>query len=402
MSSSSSPHGSVLRSPALLNLASTTALFELIVLWLGLGPLTCVLAGDQFVYVGTYNTAQSKGIYMFRFSPASGQVTSPSLVAETKNPSFLDIAPTGQFLYAVNESDQFREQRSGALSSYRIDRSTGGLTKLNQVLTRGSGPCHLAVSRTAKCVVVANYGGGSVASFPILSDGSLGEAVSFFQHEGKSANPRRQEKPHAHGVTFDLDQKRVLVPDLGTDKLMVYSIDTESAKLVPNDPPALAVAAGAGPRHIAFHPNGRFAYVVNELACTVTVLDYDAASGALSHRQTVSTLPDGFSGDNTTAEIEVHRNGRLLFASNRGYDSLAVFGINRNGSLRLLNHTSTQGKTPRHFATDPTGEWLWVGNQNSNMLVLFRLDARTGTLMPAGQTLELGAPVCVKYLPLHD
>jgi len=357
-------------------------------------------AGNYLVYVGTYDTPKTKGIYAFRFTTETGQATAPSLVAEITNPTFLELHPEGPFLYAVNEIGRFRDKDAGAASAFRIDKQTGRLALLNQVSSVGAGPCHLAVDRTGHCLVVANYGGGSVAAFPIKNDGSLGEATSFFQHQGKSVNAQRQQGPHAHGVTFDPAEKFAFVPDLGTDKIMIYRLDARAAKLTPNDPPAASLPPGSGPRHLAFHPNGRFAYAVNELASTVTVFAFDEARGSLTERQTISTLPDGFSGNSTTAEIAVHPRGKFLYVSNRGYDSIAAFGIARNGTLKRLDHVSTQGKTPRHFAIDPTGEWLWAGNQGTDTLVLFRIDPKAGTLLPGGQALELGAPVCVKYLAL--
>jgi 6-phosphogluconolactonase len=286
------------------------------------------------------------------------------------------------------------------VSAYRIDRRSGQLTRLNQVSSGGPGPCHLAIERTGRCVVVANYGGGSVAAYPLKDDGSLGDAASFVQHQGKSLNPQRQEGPHAHGVTFDPAGKLVFIPDLGLDKIMIYRIDGATAKLTPNDPPSVALKPGSGPRHFVFHPDGRAAYAINELASTVTVFGYDAKRGALTAQQTISTLPDGYSGPSTTAEIEVHPRGKFLYASNRGYDSIAVFAVNRNGTLKLLDNVSTQGKTPRNFAIEPTGEWLWAANQGTDTLVLFRIDQKTGIPIAAGQVLELGAPVCVKYLAL--
>lgn len=359
-------------------------------------------AAEYFVYVGTYTTAQSKGIYMFRFEPATGEATEPSMVAEVRNASFLAIAPNGQHLYAVNETDRFEGKPGGAVSAFQIDRATGRLTALNQVSARGSGPCHLAVDPSGKCLVVANYGSGTVASFPVRSDGTLGETASFFQHEGNGANPRRQEGPHAHGATFDAAGEFVFVPDLGLDKIVAYRVDAAKAILARHDPPWVSLPAGSGPRHFIFHPTGRFGYVINELACTVGVFDYDASAGRLQLKQTVSTLPDGFSGDNTTAEIEIDRKGRFLYASNRGYDSLATYKVGKTGTLRLVGHTSTQGKTPRHFSIAPSGEWLWVGNQNSNTVVLFRLDPKTGALVPGGKTIQVGAPVCVTYLRAGD
>ncbi len=389
-----------------------TALKGSLAIWLAIGAATLTAcayllgsaeaASSCFVYVGTYTTAQSKGIYMFKFDPASGESSAPVLAAEARNASFLALSPNGRFLYAVNETDRFDGQPGGAVTAYAVDSRTGSLTLLNRVGTRGAGPCHLAVNPSGKCLVAANYGGGSVAAFPVRSDGTLGEARSFIQHKGKSVNPRRQEGPHAHGVTFDSDGRFVFVPDLGLDQIVIYRVNAAEGSIVPHDPPFVAVAPGSGPRHFVFHPKARLAYAVNELANTVGVFKYDNAQGVLRHRQTVSTLPDGYAGDNTTAEIEVDPQGRFVIASNRGHDSLAVFAVGGDGTLSLRGHTSTQGKTPRNFAFDPSGRWIWVANQNSNSLVLFRFAPETGTLELAGRTINIGAPVCVKYMLSKD
>ncbi|MGC8991700.1 MAG: lactonase family protein, partial [Verrucomicrobiia bacterium] len=293
-----------------MNWIGKTALKGSLAIWLarGAAALTacaCLLgsaeaASSCFVYVGTYTTAQSKGIYMFKFDTASGESSAPVLAAETRNASFLALSPDGRFLYAVNETDRFDGQPSGSVNAYAVDSKTGSLTLLNRVGTRGTGPCHLAVDPSGKCLVAANYGGGSVAAFPVRPDGTLGEAKSFIQHKGKSVNPRRQEGPHAHGATFDSEGRFVFVPDLGLDQILIYRVNAAEGSIMPHDPPFVSVAAGSGPRHLVFHPNGRFAYVINELANTVAVFEYDNAKGVLKHLQTASTLPDGYAGDNTT------------------------------------------------------------------------------------------------------
>lgn len=352
---------------------------------------------SYFVYIGTYTTASSKGIYMFKFDAGTGESGTPVLVAEAKNPSFLEISHDGRFLYAVNETDRFDGQPGGSVSAYAVDEATGTLKLLNSVGTRGSGPCHLAIDPSNRCLVVANYGGGSVAAYRVGSDGRLSEPTSFFQHRGRSVNPRRQEGPHAHGVTFDREGRFVFVPDLGLDQILIYRVMAADGVLVQNEPAFVSVTPGSGPRHFVFHPNGRFAYVINELANTVCAFEYDSAKGSLREIQRVSTLPDGYVGENTTAEIEIEPRGRYLVASNRGHDSLATYAIADDGTLRLVGHASTRGKTPRNFAFDPSGDWLWVGNQASNQLVLFRFRPDTGGLEATGKVIELGAPVCVKY-----
>jgi 6-phosphogluconolactonase len=255
------------------------------------------------------------------------------------------------------------------------------------------------VDKTGRNVLVANYGSGSVACLPVKEDGRLAEASAFIQHTGSSVNPQRQQGPHAHSVNMSPDNRFAMVADLGLDEVLVYRFDPVKGSLAANDPPFAKVKPGSGPRHFAFHPGGKFAYVINELASTVTALAYDARRGILSEVQTVSTLPPGFTGTSTTAEVQVHPSGKFLYGSNRGHDSIAVFGIDaRKGTLTPIEHVPTQGKTPRNFGIDPTGSYLLAANQSSDNVVVFRIDPQTGRLTPTGQVLEVGIPVCVKFV----
>lgn len=355
--------------------------------------------GEFIVYIGTYTGPKSKGIYAFRFQPATGSSTPLGLAAETTSPSFLAVHPTRRVLYAVNEVSNYESQSAGSVSAFTIDAQTGKLTFLNRVSSRGPGPCHLAVDRTGKWVVVANYSGGSIAAFPIKEDGSLGEASAFVQHKGSSANSQHQQGPHAHSVTFSPDNRFVFVSDLGLDQVVSYRFDAAKGTLTPNDPLFAKVKEGVGPRHFAFHPNGKFAYVINEMDSSVTAFSYQAASGRLTEMQTLSTLPKDFTGNNSTAEIETHRNGKFLYGSNRGHDSIAVFSIDpRQGTLTPVEQVSTQGKAPRNFAIDPTGAYLFAASQNSDKIVVFRIDQKTGKLTPTGNVLEVPTPVCVTFV----
>jgi 6-phosphogluconolactonase len=358
-------------------------------------------AKDYWVYIGCYtNNKKSTGIQLFRFDAAGGKLTSQGIAGEVANPSFLDFHPSGKYLYAVSEISNLDGQKTGAVTAFSIDRPTGKLTTINRMPSRGAGPCHVRVDATGRMLIVANYGAGSTASLPIKSDGSLGEAVSFYQFTGSGANPRRQREPHAHSSTFSPDNRFAIVADLGTDKLMVYKVDPARATMTPNDPPFFSTPPGSGPRHFTFHPKGKHAYVINELASTVTAMSYDKARGVFREIETVSTLPPDYKGDTTTAEVKVHPNGRFLYGSNRGHDSISVFSIASNGKLKLLGNTSTEGKVPRNFALDPAGNWLIAANQNTDNLVVFRVDPRTGKLSPTGQNLPSGAPVCVKFFPV--
>jgi 6-phosphogluconolactonase len=331
--------------------------------------------------------------------PGSGQLTPAGLAAETVNPSFLAISPNHRFLYAVNEIDDFGGTSSGAVSAFAIEPTTGKLTLLNQESSRGSGPCHLIVDKQGKNVLVANYGGGSVAVLPIRPDGRLGPATAFIQHQGSSVNPQRQKEPHAHSMNLDAANRFAFAADLGLDKVLIYRFDPNHGTLAPNDPAAATVAPGSGPRHFAFHPSGHWAYVINEIASTITAFSYDAKTGALKTVQTVSTLPEGFTGNSSTAEIQVHPSGKFLYGSNRGDDSLAIFRSDPDtGRLTSVGRQPTQGKTPRGFGIDPTGAFLLAANQDSDSIVVFRIDPETGKLQPTGQVVEVPKPVCVQFI----
>ncbi len=351
------------------------------------------------LFVGTYTGKESKGIYAYRFDAASSELTPLGVAAETTNPSFLAIDPTRHFLYAGNEVPNYKGGNSGAVSAFSIDRQTGKLSLLNQVASRGADPCYIAFDKTGKYALVANYTGGSVAAFPVQADGHIGESSAFVQHTGSSVNHERQEGPHAHWIETTPDNRFAIAVDLGLDELLVYHFDAKTGSLTANHPPYAKLDAGAGPRHLAFHPNGKFAYVVNELQSTITAFSYDAGRGALLKLKTVTTLPKAFSGNNDTAEIHVHPSGKFLFASNRGHNSIAVFAIDSHtGALTLVDHFPTQGKTPRNFEIDPTGKLLFVANQDSNNIVVFRIDPNSGRLASTGQTLHVPSPVSMKFV----
>lgn len=358
-------------------------------------------AKEFLVYFGTYTGKKSQGIYVSRLDVATGKLSAPELAAESPSPTFLAVHPRRATLYAVERPVLVaaNEVRAGAVSAYAVDLATGKLSLRNTQSSRGAGPCHVSVDQSGRCVLVANYAGGSIAALPAKDDGSLGEATAFIQHTGSSVNKQRQQAPHAHWIDVAPDNRFAFVCDLGLDKIMIYRLDAGECSLTPNEPAFAQVKPGAGPRHMAFHPNGAFAYVINEMGNTVTVFDYVAATGALQEIQTVPTLPDDFSGNNTTSEVEVHPSGRFLYGSNRGHDSIVVYAVEQSsGRLTFVEHRSTQGKTPRNFAIDPTGQWLLAANQGTDNVVVFRIDTRTGRLTPAGQTVEVGAPVCIKFV----
>ena len=358
-------------------------------------------AGACLVYAGTYTNARSKGVYAWRMDMATGSVSSLGLVAETPNPTFLEIAPNHRFLYAVNEVDRFEGKPAGSVSAFSIDAATGKLTLLNRQTSGGRGPCHLTLDREGRNVLVANYNGGSFECLPVQSDGRLGAPTAFVQNSGKSINPQRQEGPHAHCMTLDAADHFVFVCDLGLDKIMTCRFDASKGTLAASQPAFTSTKPGAGPRHLVFYPDGRQACVINELNSTIVRYAYDSATGALTERQTVPLLPQGFTGASTAAEIAVHPSGKFLYGSNRGDDSIAVFSMDAaTGTLAYLQRVSTQGKTPRNFAIDPSGKLLFAANQNSDNIVVFNIDAASGQLAPSGQVLEAPSPVCIKFVPL--
>ncbi len=360
-----------------------------------------VARSAQFlVYVGTYtNTGKSQGIYAYRFDSTSGKLESIGLAAQATNPSYVTIHPNLKYLYAVSEVGG-GSGPGGAVSAFSIDPKTAKLTPLNTTPSRGSGPCYVSVDKTGKAAMVANYNSGSVALMPIKEDGSLGDATAFDQHQGSGSNSRRQERPHAHSIAPSPDNRFALNADLGLDHLYVYKLDPAAGTLTANTPPWGELKPGSGPRHFDFSPNHKFVYAINEMGSSVTAFSWNAAAGSLQEIQTVSTLPADFKGENTCADIHVHRSGKFLYGSNRGHDSIAVFAIDSHGKLALKDNVSTGGKVPRNFGIDPTGNFLIAANQNTNNLVVFRINAKTGGLTPTGQNLEVGAPVCVKFMAI--
>lgn len=349
-----------------------------------------------WVYFGTYTGGKSRGIYVSRMDPATGKLSEAKLAAETPNPTFLALDPSKRFLYAANEVGDFDARKTGGVTGYKIDPATGTLTLINRVSSEGAGPCHLVVDSSARNVLVANYTGGSVAVLPITGEGVLRPASCFIQHQGSSVNKQRQEAPHAHGIAIDARNHVALVADLGLDKVLAYGFEPQVGRLNVWAPPFASVAPGAGPRHLTFDPQGKFLFVINEMGSTITSFKYNIKEGHLRELQTISTLPEGFTGSSSTAEIEFHPSGRFLYGSNRGHDSIAVFS-HADGKLRLVQHVPTGGKTPRNFAIDPTGQWIVAGNQTSDLVTVFKVDATSGKLTATGQELAVGAPVCVVY-----
>jgi 6-phosphogluconolactonase len=354
-------------------------------------------SGELLVYVGTYTTGKSEGIYLYRLNLASGELKHVATTKGVVNPSFLALAPSRRYLYAVNEVGDFGGKKSGAVSAFAVDQSTGQLRFLNQQPSLGADPCYVDVASGGKSVLIANYTGGNVTILSVGLDGSLGAATDMKQYRGSSANHERQEGPHAHLIALDPTNRFAYSCDLGTDKIMIFRFDARNGKLLPAEPPWVQVKAGMGPRHLAFHPSGRYVFVLNELSSTVTAFARDPEKGSLKELQSVTALPKDFTGANTGADIHVSPGGQFLYCSNRGHDSIAIFAIDRSGALATVGHESTRGMTPRNFAIDPSGDFLLVANQKSDNIVVFRLDKKTGRLSSTGQTADVPSPVCLKF-----
>ncbi len=352
-----------------------------------------VSQSNYFLYVGAYG----KGVNGYKFHADTGKLEPLGLVGEVTNPSFLATDPEQRFLYAVSELEG---STPGAVAAFSIDKKSGELKPLNHQSSHGVAPCHLAVDRTGKMVIVANYVTGGVSSFPIQADGSLGEMASLMSAHGHGVNQQRQEGPHAHEVVISQDNRLAYVPDLGLDEIRLYKIDPSSAKLSPNEPPAVKQDAGMGPRHLVFSEDESFAYVINELKSEVSVFKHDKASGSMTKVEDVSTLPDDYKGENGPAEILLDHKGKFLYTTNRGADSVAVFSVDSgSGRIKRIQVISAEGKMPRGLAFDPTGKYLFAGNQKTNNFVVFRVDASSGELKPTGQVVNTPSPVAFTFIP---
>jgi len=354
---------------------------------------------ELLVYIGTYTKTEEQGIHWLKLEMATGKLTVAGKLAGQKNPSFLAIHPNKKFLYAVNEIGNYKGEKAGGVSAYAVDQKTGALTFINQQSSKGGAPCHLVVDATGRNVLVANYTGGSVVSLPISRKGRLRKASSFIQHEGSSVLKPRQASPHGHSINVSPGNKFAVAADLGLDKVLVYEFNAKGGKLTPAG--FTKVAPGAGPRHFAFHPNGKFAYVINEITLTVTAFAWDEGKGNLSELQTITTLPVERGKGMSTAEVQVHPSGRFLYGSNRGHNTIAVFSIDgKTGKLKAIQHQSTLGKTPRNFGIDPTGKFLIAANQSSGDVFTFHINQDTGELKPTSHSVKVSMPVCVKFLDL--
>jgi 6-phosphogluconolactonase len=359
------------------------------------------MAKEMLLYIGTYTSRGSEGIYVYKFNAETGVLSKLHTVKDVVQPSFLAIGKSRKFLYAVNETEEYEGKKSGAVSAFAIDQKTGDLKFLNKQPSLGGAPCHISVSSNEKFVLVANYLGGNVSVFPVEADGRLGVSVNLQQHSGTGPNKARQEAAHAHSINPDEKNRYAIACDLGADKVFIYEFDDKNGKLKPN--PAQAVyqtKPGAGPRHFAFHPNAKLAFVINELNMTISSLAFDEKKGTLKEIQTVPTLPENFKGANTCADIHVSPNGKFLYGTNRGHDSLVVYKVDeKTGKLDYVEHVSTGGKTPRNFTIAPNGKFLLAANQNSDSITVFSIDEKSGRLSPTANKATVSMPVCLKLIP---
>lgn len=371
--------------------------------WTTIGVLVATItmasmakADEMFVYFGSQATSPGVGFSLARFDTDTGVLTKPQLIMPADAPSYFVIHPDGKRMYSTNFSGE------GGISAYRLDPKTGAMTLINRVPGNGASTTYVGLDRTGNWALAANFQTGHIASFAIKPDGSIGERVSYILNPGSSINPARQARTYPHSIWPDPTNRFALAPDLGLDKLHVYRFDEKAGTLTPNDPPFAAVKPGSGPRHMRFHPNGKWVYLLTEMGSTVVGYNWDGTKGVLTEFQTHSLLPQGFTTESTAAEIEVHPNGKFVYCSNRGHDSIAVFAIDpATGRLTLVEHAPTQGKNPRNFTFDPTSKWMLVTNQVGNNAVIFRVDPASGKLTQVGQPVEIPAPCCERFLPVQ-
>jgi 6-phosphogluconolactonase len=355
-------------------------------------------AESPVVFVSAFAPGDKGAIRAFRLDEKTGALELASETKGAENPFFLALSPNHCFLYAIHAA-KFGGKENEQVAAYEVVSRTGELKLLNRQSAMGTAACYLYVDATGKTVVVANYSSGSVASLPTSADGSLGEPVSFIQHAGASVDPKRQSAPHAHSIVISPNNRFALAADLGLDQVLVYRLDATTAKLTPHEPPYIRSPAGAGPRHLTFHPNGKLVYVINELANSVSVFDFNGEAGTLKEKQTISTLPKDFAGKSYCADVKVTPDGRFLYGTNRGHDSIACYTIAADGQLTLLDIVPSRGKGPQNLAITPSGQWLLCANMPGNNLAVFRIDPQSGAIKSAGEPVSTPSPSCIMLLP---
>ena len=355
-------------------------------------------SGELIVFISAFASGEDGAIHAFRLDPVAGRLTQIQKTTDAEHPFFMALSTDRRFLYAIHAPGKFGGEVDEQVAAYEVVGNTGRLKLLGRQSSLGTAACYLDVDATGKTLLVANYSSGSVASLPVREDGSLGKAVSFVQHEGGSVNTARQQGPHAHSIVVSPNNRFAYSADLGIDKLLGYRLDPEAAKLSPNRQPFVRTSPGAGPRHLTFHPGGRHVYVINELDNSVTLIDYDSETGILIERETISTLPEGFDGTTHCADLKITPNGRFLYGTNRGHDSIAAYAIGDDGRLTLLEIEPSLGQGPQNLAITPGGELLLCANMPGDNVVVFRIDPKTGLLTPVGEPVSMPKPSCVMIL----
>lgn len=360
--------------------------------------VTTAQADDPIVFVSSFAGGKQGAIHAYKLDLKQGSLTLVNRTTGVSNPFFLALSPDRKFMYSIH-AEKFGGKEPEHVAAFEVMGRTGQLRPLNQQSSRGTASCYLHVDATGKTVVVANYSSGNVASLPVKADGSLGDPVSFIQHTGSSVDAKRQKEPHAHSIVVSPNNRFVYAADLGLDQVLIYKLDASTATLTPNDPPYAKTPAGAGPRHLTFHPNGKQLYVINELLNSVTVFDLNADSGALTEIQTISTLPADFTGTSYCADLKITPNGKFLYGTNRGHDSIAAYSIATDGKLTLIGIEPSLGKGPQNLAITPGGEWLICANMPGKNVAVFAIDGQTGKLKSAGAPVEMASPSCIMLLP---
>lgn len=351
-------------------------------------------AKDPMVFISAFAGGDQGAIHSFDFDLSTGSLKPLHRTTTVQNPFFLALSPDKKFLYSIHAL-KFGSKEAEEIAAFKLLGTDGKLELLNKQSARGSAACYLHVDNPGKTVVVANYSSGSVASLPVKEDGSLGEAASFFQHAGSSVNPARQKEPHAHCIVVSPDNKYAFAADLGLDQVLCYKLDSKQGKITANDPPFARTPAGAGPRHLTFHPNGKKVYVINELLNSVTLFDYDSTKGSLREEQTISTLPGDFKGTSYCADLKITPDGKYLYGTNRGHDSIACYSIGADGKLTLVNIEPSLGKGPQNLAITSKGEWLLCANMPGKNVAIFRIDPKTGKIKPVGEPVSMPSPSCI-------
>ena len=350
---------------------------------------------DQYLIIGTYTRTTSEGIYVYKFNTNTGDFSAISIAKGIKNPSFLTVSPNQKFIYSVGETDG-----DGSVSAFSFDKKSGNLTKLNTQSSGGANPCHISIDKTGKWVLVGNYSGGNLSVLPVEADGLLGKPTQTIQHEGKGPNEARQEKAHVHSVNIAPNNVDVFVPDLGIDKVVTYSLDAKTGKLSEGNPAFTKVTDGSGPRHFTIHPNGKFAYVIQELSSTVTAFNY--AKGTLSAFQTISTLPKDSKENNACADIHISPDGKFLYGTNRFFDAIVSYSIDpKTGKLTYIENVPVLGEIPRNFMITPNGKFVLVANQKTDNITIFKRNAATGKLTSTGKQIAVPMPVCLKMISVN-